>query len=119
MSVADPEKLIMRQQSNITDQCLDIILIKNTAPGRHKSLLTIENAIRYFFITEAIGLIGVSVVHWHNAHETRHNAITIALDTVTDLAILLVELHTYLWIPHQLMFAASQKTHVGYQCFNL
>ena len=109
----------VRKQSNVTDQCLDITLTEDTAPGRHKPSCSIKDTFGQFLIVEAVGFVGVGVVHRHDPHEVGHDAITITLYTVTDLTILLIELHANLGVPHQVMFGAAQKAQVGDQRLDL
>jgi hypothetical protein len=94
-------------------------LIENAAPGWHIPALAIQDALDQFFIVKTVGLVGVGVVHWHDSHEVRHNAIAITLHTMADLAIQLIELQTDLGIPHQVMFGATQKAQVCDQCLDL
>jgi len=99
----------LAEQSNVTDQSLDITLTEYAAPGWHKPPFAIKDAVNQFFIIETVGHVGVGVVHWINSHELSHDAIAIPFFTVTDLAICLIELHTQLRAPHQIMLRSAQK----------
>ena len=82
----------MGEQSNITDQRLDISLTEDATPSWHKLSFAIKDTFNDFFIVETVGHVGVSVVHRHDSHEFRHDAIALTLHTVTDLTVLLIEL---------------------------